>query len=168
MKNKKQHREFIRLAGMVILLPLIAWLLGFRQTVAMWREYRNRQTEVERLRLSDADKQTGLSQEGIGYRQILNNGFLLERLSETAKENRVTTIKYRPYLTREEGKLRIYTGELMLSGGFISLLKVMHHIEQDKELGKIVCSEFEVIEDRTKKEKQLRMTLVIQQLTLEN
>ena len=168
MKNKKQHREFIRLAGMVILLPLIAWLLGFRQTVAMWREYRNRQTEVERLRLSDADKQTGLSQEGIGYRQILNNAFLLERLSETAKENRVTTIKYRPYLTREEGKLRIYTGELMLSGGFISLLKVMHHIEQDKELGKIVCSEFEVIEDRTKKEKQLRMTLVIQQLTLEN
>ena len=62
----------------------------------------------------------------------------------------------------------IRAGELVLSGSFISLLKVMHYMEKEGHPGKIVSAGFRLFDDRAKKERQLRMTLVVQQLTMEN
>lgn len=100
--------------------------------------------------------------------QILNNGVLLGQLERPIRNNEVKMVKYTPYLTREEGKLQVHTGELVLSGSFISLLKVMHYMEKEGHPGKIVSAGFRLFDDRAKKERQLRMTLVVQQLTMEN
>ena len=62
----------------------------------------------------------------------------------------------------------IRAGELVLSGSFTSLLKVMHYMEKEGHPGKIVSAGFRLFDDRAKKERQLRMTLVVQQLTMEN
>ena len=62
----------------------------------------------------------------------------------------------------------IRAGELVLSGGFTSLLKGMHYMEKEGHPGKIVSAGFRLFDDRAKKERQLRMTLVVQQLTMEN
>lgn len=56
----------------------------------------------------------------------------------------------------------------MLSGSFTSLLRVMHYMEKEGQPGKIVSAGFRLFDDRAKKERQLRMTLVVQQLTMEN
>ena len=42
----------------------------------------------------------------------------------------------------------------------------MHRVEIDEGLGRIVSVGFRLFRDRAKKERQLRMTLVVQQLTV--
>ena len=93
---------------------------------------------------------------------------LLGLLERPLRDNGVKMVKYTPYLPREVGKLQVHTGELVLSGSFTSLLRVMHYMEKEGQPGKIVSAGFRLFDDRAKKERQLRMTLVVQQLTMEN
>lgn len=168
MKDWKQHKVFIKLLIIIAMVPFSAWVFGFRQTVNLWMEYSVQQENVEKLHAEDTGKPLEPWEDGLTSKQVLNNGVLLEQLSGPVKDNRVTIVKYTPYLTREEGMLQVNTGELVLAGEFVSLLKVMNHVEHNGNLGKIISSGFQVFQDRAKKEKQLRMTLVIQQLTVGN
>ena len=167
MKEWKQHKGFLLLVGLIVIVPLVAWVFGFRQTVKLWRESNDRQEMVGRL----SESCSGVGNElpgSVSGKQILNNGVLLGQLERPIRNNEVKMVKYTPYLTREEGKLQVHTGELVLSGSFISLLKVMHYMEKEGHPGKIVSAGFRLFDDRAKKERQLRMTLVVQQLTIEN
>ena len=167
MKKWKQHQGFLQLVGLIIIVPLVAWVFGFRQTVKLWRACNARQEMVSRL----AESRSGVGNElpgSVSGKQILNNGVLLGQLERPIRDNGVKMVKYTPYLTREEGKIQVHTGELVLSGGFTSLLKVMHYMEKEGHPGKIVSAGFRLFDDRAKKERQLRMTLVVQQLTMEN
>ena len=167
MKEWKQHKGFLQLIGLIVIVPLVAWGFGFRQTVKLWRESNDRQEMVGHL----SESRSGVGNElpgSVSGKQILNNGVLLGQLEQPIRDNEVKMVKYTPYLTREEGKLQVHTGELVLSGSFISLLKVMHYMEKEGHPGKIVSAGFRLFDDRAKKERQLRMTLVVQQLTMEN
>ena len=116
--------------------------------------------------MNEPGKVTRLPENEVTGKQVLNNGVLLERIGKEVESNGVKIVKYTPYLTREEGKLLVHTGELVLSGNFVSLLRVMHRVEIDEGLGRIVSVGFRLFRDRAKKERQLRMTLVVQQLTV--
>ena len=49
MKKWKQHQGFLQLVGLIIIVPLVAWVFGFRQTVKLWRACNARQELVSRL-----------------------------------------------------------------------------------------------------------------------
>ena len=167
MKEWKQHKGFLQLVGVIIIVPLVAWVFGFRQTVKLWRECNVRQETISRL----SGSHSGVGSElpgNVSGKQILNNGVLLGQLERPIRDNGVKMVKYTPYLTREEGKLQVHTGELVLSGSYTSLLRVMHCVEKEGLPGKIVSAGFRLFDDRARKERQLRMTLVVQQLTMEN
>ncbi len=166
MKKWKEHRGLLKLVGIVVMVPLVAWFFGFRQTVRLWRECESRQETISRLSVNEPGKVTRLPENEVTGKQVLNNGVLLERIGKEVESNGVKIVKYTPYLTREEGRLLVYTGELVLSGNFVSLLRVMHRVEIDEGLGRIVSVGFRLFHDRAKKERQLRMTLVVQQLTV--
>lgn len=168
MRIWEQYRGRIQLAGMVMMVPLAAWFFGFRRTAEVWSDCRARQARIEQLRMSEAGTPSVVPERRMGNVQVLNNGALLERISGVLKDNQVTLVKYVPYLTREEGMLQMYTGELVLAGGFIPLLKVMNAVEQPEHPEKMVSAGFQLRRDRGQKECQLRMTLVLQQLTMEN
>ncbi|WP_099293135.1 MULTISPECIES: hypothetical protein [unclassified Butyricimonas] len=166
MKKWKEHRGLLKLVGIVVMVPLVAWFFGFRQTVQLWRECESRQETISRLSVNEPGKVTCLPENEVTGKQVLNNGVLLERIGKEVESNGVKIVKYTPYLTREEGRLLVHTGELVLSGNFVSLLRVMHRVEIDEGLGRIVSVGFRLFRDRAKKERQLRMTLVVQQLTV--
>ena len=166
MKKWKEHRGLLKLVGIVVMVPLVAWFFGFRQTVRLWRECELRQETISRLSVNEPGKVTRLPENEVTGKQVLNNGVLLERIGKEVESNGVKIVKYTPYLTREEGKLLVHTGELVLSGNFVSLLRVMHRVEIDEGLGRIVSVGFRLFRDRAKKECQLRMTLIVQQLTV--
>ena len=168
MRAWNEHRGLLKLVGMIVTVPLVAWFFGFRQTVGIWRECKARQATIDRLSASESGSTTRLPGNEVTGKQVLNNGIILQRIEESVENNGVKIVKYTPYLTREEGRLRVHTGELVLSGSFVSLLRVMHHVETGEGLGRIVSTGFRLFRDRAKKERQLRMTLVIQQLTIDN
>lgn len=168
MRAWNEHRGLLKLVGMIVMVPLVAWFFGFRQTVSIWRECKARQATIDRLSASESGSTTRLPGNEVTGKQVLNNGVILQRIEESVENNGVKIVKYTPYLTREEGRLRVHTGELVLSGSFVSLLRVMHCVETGEGLGRIVSTGFRLFRDRAKKERQLRMTLVIQQLTIEN
>ena len=168
MRAWNEHRGLLKLVGMIVMVPLVAWFFGFCQTVSIWRECKARQATIDRLSASESGSPTRLPGNEVTGKQVLNNGIILQRIGESVENNGVKIVKYTPYLTREEGHLQVHTGELVLSGSFVSLLRVMHHVETGEGLGRIVSAGFRLFRDRAKKERQLRMTLVIQQLTIDN
>ena len=59
MKKWKQHQGFLQLVGLIIIVPLVAWVFGFRQTVKLWRACNARQEMVSRL----AESRSGVGNE---------------------------------------------------------------------------------------------------------
>lgn len=115
MKKWKQHQGFLQLVGLIIIVPLVAWVFGFRQTVKLWRACNARQEMVSRL----AESRSGVGNElpgSVSGKQILNNGVLLGQLERPIRDNGVKMVKYTPYLTREEGKLQVHTGSSCFPG----------------------------------------------------
>ena len=51
MNGWRAYKSFIKLASLLCALPLIAWFLGFRGTVASWQEYREKLGVLEKLRM---------------------------------------------------------------------------------------------------------------------
>ena len=101
MKKWKQHQGFLQLVGLIIIVPLVAWVFGFRQTVKLWRACNARQEMVSRL----AESRSGVGNElpgSVSGKQILNNGVLLGQLERPIRDNGVKMVKYTPYLMREE------------------------------------------------------------------
>ena len=160
---RKSVQGILKLVVFLLLLPTIAWFFGFRRTYRLWQESGIQQERLEYLRSGEKDH--SLVFNGVPKKQILNNGALLGYLSGFIKQNHITILKYTPYLIYEEGDLRLYAGELILGGNFISLLKMIRYIEIHPEYGQIVSATFEVFTNRNRQKKQLKTTLVIQQLT---
>lgn len=166
MRFWKPCQGILKLAVFLLLIPLIAWFFGFRRTYRLWQESRIQQERLEYLRSGEKDHSFVFS--GLPEKQVLNDGALLEYLSDFIKRNSITIMKYTPCLTRKEGGLQLYTGELVLGGDFISLLKMIRYIELHPEYGQIVSTAFEAFTDRNMQKKQLKVTLIIQQLTRVN
>ena len=49
MKKWKQHQGFLQRVGVIIIVRLVAWVFGFRQTVNLWRVCIGREDMVIRL-----------------------------------------------------------------------------------------------------------------------
>ena len=166
MNGWRAYKSFIKLASLLCALPLIAWFLGLRGTVASWQEYREKLGVLEKLRMESDGSSLPRVKEVFSSQAVLQDGQWLKKLSPMLTEGETVVSKYTPYLLRTEGSVRIDIGELTLSGDFISLVKLLDFIERDKSLGKVVSVAFGTTVDRVKKKKQLKMTLWIQQLSV--
>ena len=99
MKKWKEHRGLLKLVGIVVMVPLVAWFFGFHQTVRLWRECELRQETISRLSVNEPGKVTRLPENEVTGKQVLNNGVLLERIGKEVESNGVKIVKYTPYLT---------------------------------------------------------------------
>lgn len=156
--NKIRGRA--QLYGTLLAVPLILWCSGLRSTAGMWREYRGKIRAVEQLHAAGTP-----SVRPSAAVSLVETGKLLGQIGQQVARDGLAVIKYSPVLTREEGKLKIHTGELVVAGGFVPLLRLAAYIGRNCESGRIVSLAFRTHRDLQNKERQLRLTLFIQQIT---
>ncbi|MEG0499700.1 MAG: hypothetical protein RR550_01090 [Rikenellaceae bacterium] len=99
-----RHLELLKLATIVILLPIILWMLSFRGTVRVWSDYRAAKAE---LALCDTIREVVVEKK--------------ERLSlmDFVALQEVKLLKYNSY-TGADG---VIINELIISGDFIMQVK---------------------------------------------
>lgn len=158
---KKNYRGLIRLFVLLVILPLGAWCLGVGPTVDQWRKYRAEQSEIRLLEAKgDRPKSSPKLQE-----DLLNNGDLLKIIFPRIEKNGIHVDLYVPYRTEIRGAITLRSAEIVLRGEYSSLLEVISALERDVPQISLRSAEFSSVNNLREKKLQLRVSLVVQQLT---
>lgn len=162
----------IRLGVLLLSVPLLVWFGGLKTTVNLWVDYRNGKKLLEgcQLKENEPENRKSIKEFADGADRLervvswLDSGKLLEETGSESTACGVNVIRYTPWLSREEKEVRIYTGELVLSGRFVPLLQVVRSVENRCLGARIVSLAFQIQRDFRKKERCLYLTLLIQQM----
>ena len=96
--------------------------------------------------------------------EYIRSGLLIERLLPTMEAARVTVVKYSPCVTSFEGGLNIHTAELLISGGFVPMVRVIDNLEKRLPGCKLVSVNFRSIRRQYNRPARLEASLVVQQI----
>lgn len=162
----------IKLGVLLLAIPLLVWFAGLKTTVNLWMDCRNGKRLLEQLRFKEGEPANRRSigefadnadrpETAVSW---LDSGKLLEEIGAENTACGVNVVRYTPWLTREEKDIKIYTGELVLSGRFVPLLRVIRSVENRCRGSRIVSLAFQIQRDTRKKERRLYLTLFIQQI----
>lgn len=162
----------IRLGILLLSVPLLAWFTGVKSTVNLWMDCRGGKRLLEQLQLKEGEPEkpegTTAFTDNVHRPEMavswLDSGKLLEETGTEHTACGVKVIRYIPWLTREEKDIRVYTGELVLSGRFVPLLRLTRYLENRCRGCRIVSLAFRMQRDIHKKEHRLYLTLLIQQI----
>ena len=157
---KRKYGGLVRLAILLIIVP-VAWHLSISRTVDQWRKYRIGQSEIRLL--EGMDNISGAMIEL--HNDLLNSGDILKALYPEIEANGLNVDLYVPYLTQTQGSTTLRSAEIVLRGEFISLLKIIRFLENDIPQVSLRSIEFASSNNPREKEKQLRATLIVQQIT---
>lgn len=164
MKQNNYRYGKIGLAALFFGLPLAVWFGGWRQLVSLWQTGKRNGVELQKLRQCRDTSGDTLSVR-LKKGALLRDGRLLERVRQWGEVRGVTVLSYTPWLSGEDRGWKLYTAELTLAGGFLSMLEVLAVLEREG-MGP-VAARFRLHTDVRNREKQLQLTLWIQQITEE-
>jgi len=96
--------------------------------------------------------------------EYIRSGLLIERLLPAMEAAGVAVVKYSPCVTSSEGGLNIHTAELLLSGGFVPMVRVIDDLEKQLPGCKLVSVNFHSIRRQYNRPARLEASLVVQQI----
>ena len=148
MKEWMKYKNLGKLLGMLLLVPVIAWFFGFRETISIWHDYKEMKERIQRLQAGPVNGQSSDWENNWNGEAVLRDGRLLGKLSGILAKENVNVDSYTPNVVREENSTRVDAGMLVLAGNYISLVKLLDFVEKDNTLGKVTSVTFQVFPDR--------------------
>jgi hypothetical protein len=134
------------LIGLVVVVPWLTYNLAIGKTVRTAREAGRANKEIAELKGRGAGAPVEKGE------PKLQNGAIMTRISGGG----CTVVKYTPYITESRGGLAVHTAQLVLSGPYKNLVRVVERAEKESRL---VSVEFKSAKDG------LRATLILQEIT---
>lgn len=58
MKEWMKYKNLGKLLGMLLLVPVIAWFFGFRETISIWHDYKEMKERIQRLQAGPVNGQS--------------------------------------------------------------------------------------------------------------
>jgi len=158
----KQYSGIIKLACLLILAPIVIWKFALGNTYNLYREKQtagklNRETPM----LSQVSKPIAST---TASEPLLSNGKILKILANTLAAEEVEVLGYTPEIIDEENNYKLYCGKLILSGGYIDLVKVVSAIEKAGLPIKIASMSFEYDHKKKSELKKISLQLIIEQI----
>lgn len=158
----KQYSGIIKLVCLLFLAPIIIWNFALGSTYNLYKE----KQKVEELNLktpamaqvSQPSTSTDVS------KPLLSNGNILKILADTLSVHKVDVVSYTPEIIDEENNYKLYCGKLVLSGGYIDLVKIISAIENMDLPIKIASMYFEYDRKKRDTSKKVSLQLVIEQI----
>lgn len=169
MKKPDRYTGYLKLAALLIAVPAVVYFGSLRNTFRLRSTFKENSLRLESMgsgaRLSTtglhADNGTdkGLADSGI------RDGSVLHELGPALKRNGVTAESYTPYLLRQESDTGLYAGEMVLSGKFIPLTRLLDDMDELPCGANLVSVRYGLATNPRTRTKQLQMTLIFQQVT---
>lgn len=161
MKWLGKYEGVARLALLLVVLPAAVYRLSLGRTVALWGEvYRAERTLAE---AEAAPVQPDTPAALLDTVELIAGGGLLELLERLGPDSSAEVVSYTPYRTREGDDFTLRTAEIVLSGGFVPLLRTLDAAERKLSGCRLLSSGFKTV--RRGRQTSLQLTLVVQQLT---
>ena len=163
-----RFKGLVYLGLLVVVAPFAAWKLAIGQTWHIWRETSRQATELANLSsdISSVDGSSVFMAAGIASDTLeyIRSGLLIERLLPAMEAARVAVVKYSPFITTSEEGLNVHTAELLLSGGFVPMVRVVDNLENQLPGCKLVSVNFRSIRRQYNRPARLEASLVVQQI----
>ena len=158
----KNYIGIIKLLCILVLLPVVVWRFGLNNTFRLYNE--NKKLEILHNKAINNQGVAGATFPTQSV-PLLSNGKILQLFSDSLITYGVEFVRYTPHIIDSENDYKLYCGELLLTGGYISLVKVVSLIEKANLPLKIVSMNFEYDTRRNRQiEKQLVLTLLFEQI----
>ena len=148
----------------LLLLLVIPGILGIgmlSHTCFLWKENRHLETDKHREEKEQTMKVAFSQIEAVAA--LISNGRILEKTGAFMQKEQIRTKRFTPFYTQTEGEWKVYTGKWVLSGTFISLVKMLEFVEKEIQGCKVVSVTFGVEKNNRERQKELEMTVFLQQ-----
>ena len=168
MKGLWKYNGLIQFAGLLVLLPLLIWNWGIHPTIDLRRNVREQTHQIATAQADTTGSTPALlkpDQEAEATDNGIKSGNMLYRLAPLLERYDVTAERYTPYCLHSDSGAELYAGELLLSGGFISLTRLLDELEKHSGSEQIVSVRYVAAVHPQTRRKQLQMTVVFQQIT---
>ncbi len=129
----KRNLSLLKLAALLVVLPVLVWSLALSRTFDLWMDWRKALDESD-----SAFVPQGRRPVVIGSEPALSNGGFVGKVSGLCAERSVSVLAFAPSELGSEDDLRLCGADLVLSGDFKSLLQVLEAVESIPEIR--ICS----------------------------
>ncbi|MCL2562123.1 MAG: hypothetical protein FWE10_07405 [Rikenellaceae bacterium] len=159
----RKYKGLLMLAGLLIVVPYLVYRVAIADTVRMNREMKRTERQITRLQ---NQSRTERAAEGAVLQTVsdIQSGDLLPRIMDCDAGARCVVVKYTPCITESRDGLAVHTAELVLSGTYADLLRLIERIETDIGSCRLVSATFRSIVQRQRRQTQLHVTLILQQI----
>ena len=161
MNRIGRYEGVVRLVLLLIVLPAAVYRLSLGRTVALWGEVCRAERTIAEAETAPVQPDTSAGM--LDTVELISGGGLLDLLERLVPDSSVRIVSYTPYLTREGDDFTLRTAEIVLSGGFVPLLRTLGAAEREFSGCRLLSSGFKTL--RRGRRTSLQLTLVIQQLT---
>ena len=161
MKWLGKYEGVVRLVLLLVVLPAAVYRLSLGRTVALWSEVCRAERTIAEAEATPV--QPDASAAMLDTVELIAGGGLLELLERLDPDSSVRIVSYTPYLTREGDDFTLRTAEIVLSGGFVPLLRTLDAAERELSGCRLLSSGFKTLPRG--RQTSLQLTLVVQQLT---
>ena len=156
MNRIGKYEGVVRLVLLLVVLPAAVYRLSLGRTVALWSEVCRAERTLAEAESAPVQPDTPAAM--LDTVELIAGGGLLDLLERHDPDSSVRIVSYTPYLTRKGDDFTLRTAEIVLSGGFVPLLRTL-----DAAGCRLLSSEFKTL--RRGRQTSLLLTLVVQQLT---
>lgn len=164
-KQKNKYLLFAALASLILV-----YMLALRNTLVLYQENSKLEVFVNSHKSSEqkyADLKLRSEQINSQVKKYFADSAthdenLIKVVSELCHSEGVL-LKEMPLIEKtKQGNYAIYTNRLVLEGGYHSLLKVLHQLENRQSVGRIASVQYKTYTDHKKKKEVLTLLLHIQ------
>lgn len=138
----KKHLPFLKIILLFILVPVIIYIAAISKTVKGVNEYRQIQKEIENVNSEI------YTIKPIGNAPILSSGAIIGLLSKECKDLDVHVRHYLPTEIESEKDISLYSADILFSGRFVPLVKIMSYISQHIDGVRIMSCSFRIEENK--------------------
>lgn len=159
-----KYRGILQLSLLVVALPWCAWRFALRGTFGTWRDCRRLAVRLETL----APVTPHPAAVGTEDRELILSGGLLDSVRRAALLQAVQVVGYEPRVTEERDGVAVHTAQLTLTGSYIPLLRVVDALDRTLPNCRVRTLGWQTAIDRPTRNRQLILTLYIEQAVLKN
>jgi hypothetical protein len=154
------YKGQIYLAGLIILLPLVAVFFSGGRSIRMWLKVREQERLLITLERDSGSVQKGKEESYICTEQVP------DLLIPVVRRNGSEIVSYSPFTTKVAGNYSLNTHEITLKGTFADLLSVINWVETNSKCLKIISIEFTKLPvSFERKREELRVKILIQTIS---
>ena len=171
MKKYGKYEGMLKIAVLLIGVPLMIWWLGISQTTELNRMVKDTEkliSQAERgaAKAGGTGSQDRRPADNPQHGDDIYTGALLGKMMPILREYQVIAVNYTPYLLRKEDNMELYAGEVILAGRFIPLTEVLKAIEETPDGCRVISATYKAETDPRSRKRQLRLTIIFQQITI--